>query len=273
MLSYQHGYHAGCFADVVKHLTLTIILDYLIQKDKPLFYLETHAGKGLYDLRDMQSQKTGEYRRGVSLIWEKRNELPEVFSGYMQVLADLNPDGFLRYYPGSPQLALKRLRLEDRLYFCELHPQEFEALETVPREEMRAHCSQSDGIVSLKSLLPPPEKRGFIFLDPAFECKEEYSKIPRAIQAALQRFGTGTYGLWYPMVDKYLTDKLNRHMQTIKAPTLHITFSLRDTSKGGMSGCGLWIINPPYILEKALMQAKPALEKYLQGTCQIAIQG
>lgn len=265
MLSYQHGYHAGCFADVVKHLTLVIILDYLIQKDKPLFYLESHAGKGLYDLRSKQSQKTGEYQQGITRLWTVREGLPDVFSGYMQVLSDLNPDGFLRYYPGSPWLALQRLRPEDRLYLCELHPQEFEALNSLSRSGMRVHCSQTDGMASLKSLLPPPEKRGFVFIDPAFEMKEEYSKVPKAIQTALTRFGSGTFGLWYPMVDKYLTDKLERHMQAIETEKLHISFTLKNIEKGGMIGCGLWIINPPWVLREALQAAKPVLEKHLQG--------
>lgn len=264
MLGYQHGYHAGNFADVVKHLTLALILDYLTQKDKPLFYLETHSGKGLYDLEDKQAQKTGEYREGIEKIWEKRELLPKVFQPYLKSMHQLNESNALRYYPGSPWLALQLLRDIDRLFLCELHPREFESLSTLPHYGKRVHFSESDGMESLRAMLPPPEKRGLIFIDPSFERKEEYSEIPKGIKDAFNRFATGVYCLWYPVVDKKLTERLARGMQAVGAKNnLRLEFHLNIPNKPGLTGSGLWIINPPYVLAGQLKEALSQLAKCL----------
>ncbi|KTD03448.1 23S rRNA (adenine(2030)-N(6))-methyltransferase RlmJ [Fluoribacter gormanii] len=252
MLSYQHGYHAGNFADVIKHIALTHLLNYLTRKDKALFYLETHSGKGLYDLKNKQAEKTQEYKQGIQLIWPDRNTLPPVFQNYFQLINQLNSTNSLRYYPGSPFLAINTLRMQDRMYFCELHPREFEALSQLQRMNKKVHFSNSDGIAAMKALVPPPEKRGLIFIDPSFEIKEEYREIPLAIKHAYSRFATGVFCLWYPLVDKKLTDKLNRGMKEISAKALRIEFNLTSTAMEGMSGCGLWIINPPFTLAEEM---------------------
>ncbi|TAL61789.1 MAG: 23S rRNA (adenine(2030)-N(6))-methyltransferase RlmJ [Legionella sp.] len=263
MLSYQHGYHAGTFADVVKHLALTRVLAYLKQKDKPLFYLETHSGKGLYDLRDTQAVKTGESKQGIQLLWPQRNTLPPVFNDYLQSIISLNQSGELRHYPGSPWLAMHSLRNQDRMYFCELHPKEYQLLNQLPHLNKKVHISHSDGIASLKSLLPPPEKRGLIFIDPAYEIKEEYKKIPQAIKQSYQHFSQGVYGLWYPVVDKKFTEQLLRGMQDIGAKnTLHIQFNLTLARQDGMTGCGLCFINPPYTLAEEMKEALECLKRY-----------
>ncbi len=263
MLSYQHGYHAGNFADVIKHIALTRLLNYLTLKDKPLFYLETHSGKGLYDLKNKQAEKTREYKQGIRPIWSDRNTLPAVFQNYLQSINQLNPTGALRYYPGSPFLVINMLRMQDRMYFCELHPREFETLSQLQCLNKKVHFSYTDGIVAMKALLPPPEKRGFIFIDPSFELKEEYKDIPIAIKHAYSRFATGVFCLWYPLVNKRLTDKLNRGMKEINAKnTLHIEFSLTSAPMEGMSGCGLWIINPPFTLAEEMKTVLNALKAY-----------
>lgn len=260
MLSYQHGYHAGNFADVVKHLTLSLVLAYLTEKDKPLFYLETHSGKGLYDLKDKQAQKTREFEEGIQALWEKRQQLPPAFSSYIRIIRDLNKDGQLRYYPGSPYLALQGLREIDRLFLCELHPREFESLSTLPHHGKRVHFSESDGMDSMNALLPPPEKRGLIFIDPSYEQKQEYADIPKSIKRAYDKFGSGVFCLWYPVVDKKLTERLARGMQAIGAKShLRVEFHLNIPQKAGLTGTGLWIINPPFILAKQLREALPFL--------------
>jgi 23S rRNA (adenine2030-N6)-methyltransferase len=247
MLSYQHGYHAGNFADVIKHIALTRLLNYLILKDKPLFYLETHAGKGLYDLKNKQAEKTQEYKQGIQLIWPNRNALPLVFQNYCTALKQINDDDALRYYPGSPYLVINTLRAEDRMYFCELHPREFESLQQIKRLNKKVHFSHTDGIHAMKAMLPPTEKRGLIFIDPSFEIKEEYKEIPLAIKEAYSRFATGVFCLWYPLVNKRLTEKLQRGMKAINAKnSVRIEFNLNTNPEEGMSGCGLWIINPPF---------------------------
>ncbi|MBA2656429.1 MAG: 23S rRNA (adenine(2030)-N(6))-methyltransferase RlmJ [Tatlockia sp.] len=248
MLSYQHGYHAGGFADVVKHLTLSRLLKYMTEKEKPLFYLETHSGRGGYDLFDQQASKTKEYGEGIELLWKQKDKLPTLFSPYIEIIGDLNTSKKLRYYPGSPCLAINLLREQDRIYCCELHPREFEHLESLHHAGKRVFCSHSDGVASLGSLLPPPERRGLIFIDPSFEIKTEYKLIPKAIKAAYQRFSTGVFCLWYPLVDNYYHEQLLRNMQAIGAKSnLRIEFNL-NSGQEGMTGCGLWIINPPYVL-------------------------
>ncbi len=253
MLSYQHGYHAGNFADVVKHAALTHLLSYMVTKDKPMFYLETHAGKGLYDLYDKQALKTGEFRQGIELLWAQRKQIPAVLSLYLQQIEPLNPGDTLHYYPGSPSIALQMLREQDRLVLCELHPSEFEYLQQLPKMGKRVSFTNSNGLDSLKSTLPPAERRGLIFLDPSYEIKTEYREVPELLKAAYQRFETGVYCLWYPLVDNKLHAQLLRGLKNIDAKrTLRIEFYLTGANKPGMTGCGLWIINPPYVLKAQL---------------------
>ncbi len=263
MLSYQHGYHAGNFADVIKHIALTRLLNYLTLKDKPLFYLETHAGKGLYDLKNKQAEKTGEYKQGINLIWPDKKKLPPVFKDYLKVISQLNPTQDLRHYPGSPYLAMNHLRSQDRMYFCELHPAEFEALNELPHFNKKVHASNTDGIAAMSALLPPPEKRGLVFIDPSFELKEEYKDIPAAIKQAFARFSSGVFCLWYPVVNRRLVDKLVRNMKDIKIKgALRIEFNLTLAPMDGLSGTGLWVINPPYTFAEEMKSVLDILRTY-----------
>lgn len=263
MLSYQHGFHAGNFADVIKHISLTRLLAYLKLKDKPFFYLETHSGKGLYNLKDKQAEKTGEYKQGIKLIWDHRKSLPPVFKDYIQTINKLNDTHDLRRYPGSPYLAINALRPEDRSYFCELHPAEFETLNQMPHFNKKVHMSNSDGIGAMNALLPPLEKRGLIFIDPSYEIKDEYKQIPAAIKRAFSRFSTGVYCLWYPVVNRKLTEQLIRGMIDVNAnDALRIEFNLTMAPKEGMTGCGLWIINPPYTFSAEIKTVLDALRTY-----------
>lgn len=264
MLSYQHSYHAGNFADVVKHLTLTRLIHYLCLKDKPVFYLETHAGRGFYDLQDAQANKTGEYQQGIALLWQQRQQLPAVFDPYIDSLNLANSDGKLRFYPGSPALARDHLRQQDRLFCCELHPQEFVQLQQLPRHGKRLFCHKEDGILSLKALLPPPERRGLIFIDPAYEIKKEYKSIPSAIKTAYSHFSGGVFCLWYPLLDPYLNAQLVRQLETITpGNSLRIEFNFSKEANHGMQGCGLWVVNPPYILQAEMDEALYCLTQIL----------
>jgi 23S rRNA (adenine2030-N6)-methyltransferase len=249
MLSYQHGFHAGNFADVIKHLTLTRLLNYLVQKDKPILYLETHSGRGIYDLTHPQALKTGEAQEGIQRLWAIRKQLNEDFFLYLDFLKHLNPNGILRYYPGSPWIALQALRPQDRLYCCELHHREFEFLQQMPKKGKRIIYDEIDGLTKLDALLPPPERRGLIFIDPSYEVKNDYRQIPAYLQKAFQRFSTGVYCIWYPIVDKKFHEQLLRGFEKVtKDNTLQIELIIDPDMKLGMWGCGLWIINPPYVL-------------------------
>jgi len=262
MLSYQHGYHAGNFADVLKHTTLTLLLKHLTQKDKPLLYLETHSGRGVYDLKDKQALKTGEASAGIELLWKARDQLPPVFSLYLDSIRQINEKNSLRNYPGSPLLAIHALRQQDRLFCCELHPGEYEHLSRLSRQGKRVFFSETNGLEQLAALLPPPERRGLVFIDPSFEIKTDYRQIPTLLKSAYQRFATGTYCIWYPLVDNKLHDQLLRGLTDIGAErTLRMEFYLTGAGHAGMTGCGLWIINPPYKLDEEVKIVLDSLRK------------
>lgn len=261
MLSYQHGYHAGNFADVVKHVTLSRILNYLCQKEKPVFYLETHSGKGQYDLNSAETLKTGEAHQGIEQIWTKQNLLPDVFQSYLDVIRMYNADGSLRYYPGSPAFALQQLRPQDRLFCCELHPREFNALQQLPRQrrEMKMHVSHANGLEQLAALLPPKERRGLVFIDPSYEIKTDYRTIPLDVKNAYQRFNQGVYCIWYPILSEKYHIQMVSSFAKISSRNLRVEFNLSSQAHSGMTGCGLWIINPPYVLASELEAALSVL--------------
>lgn len=261
MLSYQHGYHAGNFADVLKHFTLCRLINYLTIKDKPFLYLDTHAGSGLYDLSHKQAKKTLEHEQGIKKLLQHKSTLPLTFKPYLNSIEQINTSDYCRYYPGSPYLAASMMRKQDRIYACELHPGEFSNLKNQSFINKKIHCSREDGIIALKALLPPPEKRGLIFIDPSFEIKEDYRDIPYSLHQAHRRFSTGVYCLWYPIVDNRTIDKMIRKLQVISPNSaLHVQLKL-NTAKEGMDGTGLWIINPPYTLKDELFEALGYLQR------------
>lgn len=262
MLSYQHGYHAGNFADVVKHTTLSRLLHYMTQKDKALFYLETHSGRGIYDLKSAQSLKTAEAKTGIEALWLQKKVLTPVFSPYIDAIKQLNSGNALRFYPGSPQLAIFALRNQDRLFFSERHPQEFDYLRQLPKRGKRVFYSEEDGLIHLTAQLPPTERRGLIFIDPSYEIKTEYRDIPRALKTAYNRFSTGVYCLWYPIVDNKLHQQLLTGLHQIGSKqNLKVEFNLTSRKEPGMTGCGLWIINPPYLLKDEANEMLKTLQK------------
>lgn len=258
MLSYQHGYHAGSFADVIKHSVLVHILAYLTQKEKPIFYLETHAGRGIYPLKNQQAQKTKEYQSGILPLWNKT--LPKSFEHYISIIKNLNPTQTLNTYPGSPCFARDLLRPEDRLTFCEQHPQEYDALTKLPKQGKRINTLNQDGYLALNALLPPLEKRGLIFIDPSFEIKTEYQTLPKHLTNAYQRFPQGVYCVWYPITPAHDHERMIHKLKAQDVPkTLHLQYTFAPTEPG-LCGMGLWIINPPYTLSETL----PSVLEYLR---------
>jgi 23S rRNA (adenine2030-N6)-methyltransferase len=264
MLSYQHGYHAGNFADVMKHITLVHIMDYLTTKEKPLFYLETHAGRGLYDLKSQQAQKTKEFEAGIAQLWAQKATLPKEFQGYLDAIKAQNDPNQLRFYPGSPNIAIQRLRAIDRLILCEKHPKEFDALTHAEGTHPRLECRHTDGIESLKSLLPPIERRGLIFVDPSYEEKTEYKSIPRALGAAYKKFSTGVYCIWYPILNSTYHDWILNALTAIGAPSiLSIEWHVHPKTTEGMKGTGMFIINPPFTLAATMKTVLTTLTKIM----------
>lgn len=186
---------------------------------------------------------------------------------YQRTLTELNPNLKLKYYPGSPTLAISSFRSQDRLFINELHPQEYQLLTHCPKQHKRVHFAEEDGIKQLKALLPPPEKRGLIFIDPAYEIKSEYVTIPKAIREAYKIFSSGVYILWYPIIHPEYHHQLIREFKKIPTEkTLKIEFIFKSAPQLNMHGCGLWIINPPYILEKNAKEFLKELQQLFSDT-------
>ena len=246
MLSYQHGYHAGNLADVHKHALLAWMLAYLTQKDKPLSYLETHAGRGLYDLTDAAARKTGEAAKGIAIAadWFAPDH------PYATVLAAIRAKYGRDAYPGSPLVAAHMLRAVDNIHLAELHPQEYAALAS-NMAPYGGVLRQRDGFEMALSLCPPDPRRGLMLVDPSFEVKADYDTIPPLLAKVHRKWGVGVLVLWYPI----LTDGPHRPMLRALQDTFpeglrhEVAFApARDGHR--MVGSGLFVVNPPYGLEQ-----------------------
>ncbi len=266
-MNYRHIYHAGNFADVLKHAVLARLIVYLQQKDKAFRVLDTHAGIGLYDLTAGEAQKTGEWRDGIGRLLEA--ELPPeaaaLLEPYLAAVRKLNPEKGVSLYPGSPKLARMLLRPQDRLSAMELHPEDARVLQLVFDGDYQVRVTELDGWLALGAHLPPKEKRGLVLVDPPFEIDGEYDRLVTGLQKAYRRFSGGTYCLWYPMkkgapINTFHTALKETGIPKIMACELTVK-SDRDTS--GLNGSGLIIVNPPYTLEQELRIILPALKTVL----------
>ncbi|MBS1145104.1 MAG: rRNA ((2030)-N(6))-methyltransferase RlmJ [Proteobacteria bacterium] len=262
MLSYRHAFHAGNHADVLKHLILIEIAQYMAEKPAPFWIIDTHAGAGRYALDSAQATKLGEYRDGVGRLWETKG-LPKAALNYLDFVRMLNPDGQLRHYPGSPWLARQLLRDSDRLRLFEMHSTDSKLLADCFKGSGRAVAiTDGDGFAGLKALLPPPTRRGLVLIDPSYETKADYVGVVKALQESLKRFATGTYALWYPMLTKPESRQLPDKLKRLGASNwLNATLEVKGPPKDGfgMYGSGMFIINPPWTLEKTLHDTLPTL--------------
>jgi len=266
MLSYRHAFHAGNHADVLKHLVLLQIAEYMAEKPAPFWIIDTHAGAGCYALESAHATKLGEYRDGIGRLWDKKG-LPTAAVNYLEFVKMLNPDGKLRHYPGSPWLASQSMRESDRLRLYELHSTDVELLKNNFKDAGRQiTVTAGDGFVGLKAILPPPPRRALVLIDPSYETKDDYVNVVKGLQEALKRFATGTYVVWYPMLSKIESRKLPDKLKRLGAANwLNVTLEVCAPSKDGygMNGSGLFIINPPWSLEKTLRETLPKLTEIL----------
>ncbi len=269
MFSYRHGFHAGNHADVLKHMVLVQLLEHLLQKDKPFWVVDTHAGGGIYDLTSNYATKSAEADTGVSTLWPLRNKkaTPEVVKDYLAQVAALNNGDALQWYPGSPQIAAQMLREGDHLRLFELHPTEIKLLQAHFASVKRGVSMQAaDGFASLRGCVPPPPRRGLIHIDPPYEAKDDYRRVVQTLKDTLPKFPSGTYAIWYPEVARRESQQLPGQLKRLaaelpKVDWLHATLRVKGAERDGVGlfGSGMFVINPPYTLYDKLAEALPWL--------------
>lgn len=262
MLSYRHAYHAGNHADVLKHLILIRIARYMGEKPAPFWIVDTHAGAGRYALESVHASKLAEWRDGIGRLWQA-DGLPPAAVDYVDCVKMLNPDGELRHYPGSPWLARQALRDSDRLRLYEMHTTDIRLLQEAFRGAGRqVNITEGDGFAGLRAVLPPPPRRALVLIDPSYETRADYTAVVKSLQEALKRFPTGTYALWYPLLPKLESRELPDRLRRLGCTDwLDVTLEVRAPSRDGfgMHGSGMFIINPPWTLEKTLHETLPTL--------------
>lgn len=266
-MNYRHSYHAGNFADVLKHSVLALILRHLAKKDTGFRYLDTHAGIGAYDLGAIEPTKTGEWKGGVGALRDVRlaGELEDLLAPWRQAVEALNPDGRLRFYPGSPEIVRFHARPQDRMTLCELHPDDARELKRRYRRNDAVSVVEIDGYTALNAYVPPKERRGLVLIDPPFEEPNEFGRMAAALKKAHAKWPTGIYALWYPIknvreTDDFLAGLGKSGIPAIIAAELWVR---RPNDPGLLNGSGLAVINPPWTLEKDLNVLLPGLASVL----------
>ncbi len=259
MLSYRHAFHAGNFADVLKHLILIEILEYLKKKEHPLCYIDTHAGAGKYHLNNDYALQTREFEKGIGQLWS-RKDLPPCVAAYVNLVKQFNNDQ-LTHYPGSPLIAKKLLRSTDRLYLFELHSTDYALLVKATHKDKRIKQFNSDGFEACLKLLPPHERRGLILIDPSYEIKSDYRQVVDALIKMHKRFATGTFALWYPVIDRSRNHQLEKAISSagIKNVSLFELGVNADTNSLGMTASGMIVVNPPWTLATEMQSTLPWL--------------
>ncbi len=267
-MNYRHAFHAGSFADVIKHLVLVRILMYLHEKPAPFRVIDSHAGAGLYDLSGEDAQRTGEWLTGIARLMQARlteSTVPLV-APYLDIVRSFNPQKGLTAYPGSPLIARKLLRPQDSLVACEVAPAARKALIAALRRDPQARVVDLDGWVGLPAFVPPKERRGVVLIDPPFEAKDEFARMARGFEEAFAKWPTGIYVLWYPAKSRRATDALAQQVAGI-APTskvLRLEFSAApQLADAALTSAGLLIVNPPWTLATEMKAILPELEKPL----------
>ncbi len=275
MLSYRHSYHAGNFADVLKHIVLIECLEHFNKKATPFDYIDTHSGAGLYDLRSANANKTAEYKEGIAKL--KRIDFPEL-SHYFDVIDHLNEQQNsgkgMAFYPGSPAIAHHYVtqpeRQKDKAWLFELHSSDFrilsESMATGSKAMARKiRIKQEDGLKGLLSLVPPVSRRALVLIDPSYEIKTDYRDVVEAVIKAHKKFNSGTYAIWYPVVERKRVDSMWRKLKSagIKNIDQYELGLAEDSHEMGMTSAGMIVINPPWTLKKTLNKVLPKLVKQL----------
>jgi 23S rRNA (adenine2030-N6)-methyltransferase len=271
-MNYRHAFHAGGFADVVKHIVLVRILTHLQEKPAAFRIIDTHAGAGVYDLTGEEAQRTGEFLTGIARVMQARFSeavLPLV-APYLDIVRAFNPPAQLAAYPGSPLIARALLRPQDRLTACEVEPKARKRLIEALRRDPQARVVDLDGWTALPAFVPPKERRGLVLIDPPYEDKDEFVRLADGFAEAFSKWPTGSYLLWYPAKSRRATDALARSVAEIAAAgpspakCLRLEFSAApQAADSALVSAGLLLVNPPWMLMAELKAILPELEKPL----------
>lgn len=262
-MNYRHAFHAGNFADVVKHAVLVRLVEYLKLKDKAFRVIDTHAGRGMYELSSDEAERTGEWKAGIGKVLSHAFAPPAaaLLAPYLDAVRAANSDDGLERYPGSPWLVRHLLRKQDRLEAVELHPQEAAILKAQFASDFQVRAIELDGWLALGGHLPPKEKRGLVIVDPPFEQGGEFERLADGLIAAHRRWPGGVYALWYPIKDRVAVEAFRAALAVSGIPKIiDIRFEIRAPSnEPRLDGSGMVVANPPYTLEAELNVILPAL--------------
>jgi 23S rRNA (adenine2030-N6)-methyltransferase len=260
-MNYRHGYHAGNFADVVKHIALVAIVEYLKKKETGFSVIDTHAGRGSYDLSGEQSAKTGEAKTGIASLRSLMGEGP--LATYLGLAGG-------KTYPGSPLIAAQLIRPQDRLTAIEKHPEEAALLRDVLAPFRNATAESGDGYARLLKLLPPPSRRGLVVIDPPFEAADEFEQLAQTLRAAVARFATGVYLVWYPVKSDAAAKAFTGEVLASGDVTKALTIDTRVTrAEGKLNRSGLLVINPPYGMADTMRAAASVIAPRLEAAIDI----
>lgn len=265
MLSYRHAFHAGNHADVLKHYVLGLVLNYMKQKDKPYWYIDTHAGAGIYSLTEGYATQNGEFEQGIAKLISADN-LPQPLADFVAQIKRFNTNT-LDFYPGSPMVAQDFLRADDKMRLFELHPSDCKLLiENFRGQGKQVKIEMQNGFSGIKACLPPPARRAAVLIDPPYEDKQDYQYVVNMIKECLTRFATGTYMIWYPILQRPEPREMIEDLMHLDLPNwLHVEMTIHTPSiEGfGMHGSGLFIVNPPWTLPNILNETMPVLTQLL----------
>lgn len=273
-MNYRHHYHAGNYADVFKHVLLLQLVRAMQRKEKGFLYLDTHAGRGGYDLTVPSvlpdgREREAEYPAGIGRLWGAPG-LPTPIRDFVALVGRFNERKGgtvtqLQFYPGSPWIAKMLLRPQDRMALCELREDDAEALDFEFARETGVKVLALDGYTGLKAQLPPPEKRALVLIDPPFESKEEFADIGRGVTEALRRLPGAVIAIWYPITERARTDEFQYALRELAVPALYAELTIAGASSQlRMKGCGLLVLNPPWRIESEIRAALPALVENLR---------
>jgi 23S rRNA (adenine2030-N6)-methyltransferase len=271
-MNYRHAFHAGNFADVIKHVVLTRILTYLQEKPTAFRVIDTHAGAGLYDLESDEARRGGEWLTGIARVMQARfsKETGDLLKPYLDIVRAFNTKAELKTYPGSPLIARAMLRPQDRLVACEVEPNARKTLIDALRRDTQGRVVDLDGWVALPAYVPPKERRGLVLIDSPFEARDEFERLAKTFATAFAKWPTGIYLIWYPAKNRRATDALAESVaeaaRTAKPPgkCLRLEFSVAPQTEGApLASTGLLIVNPPFTLQSELSTILRELEKPL----------